>query len=327
VIATRRWLRALLAIVGLAASAPAQAQDISVRGALVDVTVQPDTVKIGAPFTVRIRVRAAKGATVRFPSPPDSADAVEAVDPRFVEEGAGTSSTIDRTAVYRLVAWDIGMRTARFAPVAVTLGGATQEFSVVVPPIVVQTVLPADTTERIPKDVRAPSPEPSGLWRLWFILAVLAIGLAWYFWNHRSHPALVTPQIDAFVTASAAFAALDALALPAAGESARYVIASVDVMRAYLARRFPAALESLTPIELEAALAADGSAVSAPVDRAKLRELLMVDGALRFARGTASVDEAMALGGVARGIVRALQDAYDEQLRIEDRGPQRPKRR
>jgi hypothetical protein len=209
----------------------------------------------------------------------------------------------------------------------VTLGGATQEFGVAVPPVIVQTVLPADTTERIAKDVRAPSPEPSGLWRLWFILLVLAIGLAWYFWKHRARPASVTPQIDAFVTASAAFAALDALALPAAGESARYVIASVDVMRAYLARRFPAALESLTPMELDAALPAAGSAASAPVDRAKLRELLMVDGALRFARGTATVDEAMALGGDARRIVRALQDAYDEQLRIEDRGPQRPKRR
>ena len=311
----------MLAIVVCATAS--RAQDVSARGALVDVTVQPDTVKIGAPFTVRIRVRAAKAATVRFPAPPDSADAVEAVDPRFIEAGVGTSSTIDRTAVYRLVAWDVGARTARFAPVAVTLGGATQEFGVAVPSVIVQTVLPADTTERIPKELRVPSPEPSGLWRLWFILAVLAIGLAWYFWKRRPRPAPVTPQIDAFVTASAAFAALDALALPAAGESARFVIASVDVMRAYLARRFPVALESLTPTELDAALAA----ANAPVDRATLRELLLIDAALRFARGAVSTAEAIGLGNGARGFVRALQDAYEEQLRIDDRGPQRPKRR
>lgn len=322
---TRWWFGTVFACVVCSATSPkpATAQDVSARGALVDVTVQPDTVKIGAPFTVRIRVRAAKAATIRFPAPPDSADAVEAVDPRFLEEGTGTSSTIDRTAVYRLVAWDVGIRTSRFAPVAVTLGGATQEFSVSVPSVIVQTVLPADTTDRIPKDVRAPSPEPSGLWRLWFILSVLAIGLVWYFWKRRTRLAPLTPQVDAFVTASAAFAALAALALPAAGESARFVIASVDVMRAYLARRFPTALESLTPMELDAALAAAG----APVDDVKLRELLLIDAALRFARGTVSVDEAMALGASARGIVRALQNAYDEQLRIEDRGPQRPKRR
>ena len=321
----RWWKGTVFACVVCAASATAtaSAQDVGARGALVDVTVQPDTVTIGAPFTVRIRVRAAKAATIRFPAPPDSADAVEAVDPRFVEEGTGTSSTIDRTAVYRLVAWDVGVRTARFAAVAVTLGGATQEFSVAVPAVIVQTVLPADTTERIPKDVRAPSPEPSGLWRLWFIWSVLAIGLVWYFWKRRTRVAPVTPQIDAFVTASAAFAALDALALPAAGEPARFVIASVDVMRAYLARRFPTALESLTPMELAAALAA----ADAPVDRVKVGELLLIDAALRFARGTVRSDEAIALGGGARGIVRALQEAYDEQLRIEDRGPQRPKRR
>ena len=111
--APRRWLGAMLAIVVCATAS--RAQDVSARGALVDVTVQPDTVKIGAPFTVRIRVRAAKAATVRFPAPPDSADAVEAVDPRFIEAGVGTSSTIDRTAVYRLVAWDVGARCAATA--------------------------------------------------------------------------------------------------------------------------------------------------------------------------------------------------------------------
>ena len=125
------------------------------------------------------------------------------------------------------------------------------------------------------------------------------------------------------MTATAAFAALDALALPEAGESARHVIASVDVMRAYLARRFPTAREALTPGELDAVL----EAVDAPVDRGTLRELLRVDAALRFARGTVTVDEAVAQGAGARRVVQALQTAYEEQLRIDDRGPQRPKRR
>lgn len=324
-ITTRRGRCALAAVVMCAVLAPtlASAQDVSARGALIDIAVHPDTVRIGEPFTVRIRVRAAKAAMIRFPAPPDSADAVEAIDPRFIEEGTGTSSTIDRTAVYRLVTWDVGMRTARFAPVTVMLGGATQEFGVVVPPVFVQTVLPADTTDRSPRDVRAPSPEPSGLWRLWFIFAVLGIGLLWYLWKGRGRRTPDAPQIDAFVTAAAAFAALDALGLPEAGESARHVIASVDVMRAYLARRFPTAREALTPGELDAVL----EAVDAPVDRGTLRELLRVDAALRFARGTVTVDEAVAQGASARRVVQALQTAYEEQLRIDDRGPQRPKRR
>lgn len=321
-IARRRAVVAFV-VLSLLLARPAFAQDVGPRGALVDVSVSPDTVKIGAPFTVRLRVRAAKAATIRFPAPPDSGDAVEAVDPRFIEEGAGTSSTLDRTAVYRLVAWDVGLRAPRFAPVTVSLGGSAQEFTVSVPPVVVQTVLPADTAQRAPKDVRDPSPEPSGLWRLWFLLAVLAIGLAWYFAKRRKPVAKATPQVDAFISASKSFAALDALALPAAGESARCVIASVDIMRAYLARRFPGALASLTPTELDTALAE----ANAPVDRHMLRELLLIDAALRFARGTVSPAEAIALGAGARDIVRKLQDAHEEQLREEDRGPQRPKRR
>jgi hypothetical protein len=319
--AVRRVMGIVFAMIAVVTASPAQ--EIGARGALVDVTVQPDTVAIGAPFTVRIRVRAAKAVAIRFPAPPDSADAIEAIDPRFIIDGAGTSSTIDRTAVYRFVAWDVGSRSARFAPVAITLDGVTQEFGVTVPAVLVQSVLPADTTERIPKDARAPSPEPSGLWRLWFLLAVLALGLAWYFWRRRTRPAVVMPRIDAFAEASAAFAALDALALPAAGEPARFVIASIDVMRAYLARRFPLAFESLTPTELDEALAI----AQAPVDHTTLRELLARDAALRFARGTVSTEEAIAHGATARGVVGALQDAYLEQLRLEDLGPQRPKRR
>jgi hypothetical protein len=94
-------------------------------------------------------------------------------------------------------------------------------------------------------------------------------------------------------------------------------------LRSYLARRFPGAIESLTPTELDDVLAA----VNAPVDRDALRELLLIDAALRFARAGVTADEAGALSSGARAIVRRVQDAYEEQLREEDRGPQRPKRR
>ena len=298
------------------------AQAAPQRTALVSVSVAPETVTVGEPFTVRIRVRAPKFATIRFPSVPDTADAIEAVDPRATED-AGDAEVIDRTAVYRFVAWDVGRHTPRFANVLVGTGGAAQQYPVALTPVTVRSLLPDDTLKRVPKEVRDPVAPPGALWKVLLLSALLAAALAWLWRRRRARRAAAPPpEVDPFVAATASFEALDALALPAAGEAGRHVIASVDLLRGYLARRFPDMRESLTAEEMERAVA--GSDL--PVLPHRLDALLRRESSLRFARAGVSTDEALALGKESQAIVRDIQTAYEARVRALESRPRRGRR-
>lgn len=292
------------------------------RGALVEVRVSPETVTVGSPFIIRIRVRAPKIATVRFPAVPDSGDGIAPIDPRAIEEHAD-SAVIDRTAVYRMVAWDVGSRTPRFGSITVAAAGSEQRYAVAMPPVVVLSLLPADTAARVPRDAREPIPLPSGWWRWALIGTLAAAGLVWYWQRRRRAAALVKPPPEAFESATASFAAIEALGLIDAGEVGRYLIAHVDVARAYLARRFPSAGESATASQLVAALAA----ADFPILPARVGALLDRDAAVRYAGESLGAEDARALGREARAIVGDVQEAYAARLRAEDRGPAPRKRR
>ena len=299
-----------------------RAQAPGPRGALVSVQVQPEVVTVGEPFTVRVRVRAPKIATVRFPPVPDSGDAIEAIDPRAIED-AGDTAVIDRSAVYRLAAWNVGPHTPLFGNVSVTSAGVEQRFPVIVSPILVRSLLPADSALRVPKDARAPMPAPSGTWRYWLLAIVFASGMAWYWWRRRRRRRDAPErEPEAFVAANEAFGALEALALAEAGEPGRHLIAHVDVLRAYVARRFPAAVESLTPRELLAVLAT----ADFPLRPERVGELLERETAVRFAAAPIEPASAIDLSREARAIVNDLQSAYDARLKALDRGPQRARR-
>ena len=300
----------------------AMAQDITARSSLVTVTASAETVTVGQPFFVRIRVRAPKAATIRFPALPDSGDAVEPIDPRTIEQ-ADDAAAVDRTAVYRVAAWDIGPRTPRFASVGVSVGGVEQLFSLRVPSVEVRSVLPADSASRKPKGARAPLAAPSGLWRFWLLLGVLLAGVAWYFWRRPKSVPRPVPAPDAFSAAQAAFGSLEAMALNECGEPSRHVIAHVDVMRSYVARRFPAAPESCTATEFTTAVAP----LNLPVTSERLRTLLQLDESLRFAGAAVAPDDAAFFAREARTVVQGIQSEHEARLRAEDRGPQRPKRR
>ena len=323
VAAARRWAALGLAAACLSAR-DAHPQDAVQRGALVSVSVAPETVTVGEPFSVRIRVRAPKFATIHFPAVPDTADAIEAVDPRAMEE-AGDAEFIDRTAVYRLVAWDVGRHTPHFANVIVGTGGSDQQYPVALPAVTVLSLLPADSAQRLPKDARDPVAPPGALWKLLLLAALLLAGLAWFWWRRRrAHRAAAVPrEAEPFAAATASFQALDALGLAAAGESGRHVIASVDVLRGYLARRFPDMRESLTPQEIERAL----KDADLPVLPERLAALLGRESSVRFARAGVTADEALALGKESRAIVRDIQTAYEARIRAMERGPQRGRRR
>jgi hypothetical protein len=301
----------------------ADAQAKVERAAIVSASVVPETVTVGQPFSVRIRVRAPKFATIHFPAVPDTADAIEAVDPRAMED-AGDDELIDRTAVYRLVAWDVGARTPHFANVIIGEGGADQQYAVTLPAVTVRSLLPADSAQRVPKEARAPLAPPGVLWKFLLLGTLLLVALAWYWWRRRTRRALrAPPALEPFAAAVSSFGALDALGLPAAGESGRHVIASVDVLRGYLARRFPDVRESLTPQEIERVLGES----DLPVLPDRLTSLLQRESSLRFARAGVTADEALTLGRESQAIVRDIQKAYEERIRAMTRGPQRGRRR
>ena len=316
-----RRVRRLLCAALLAGPVTLCAQD-AVSRALVSVAVKPDVVTLGEPFTVRVRVRASKIATIRFPAVPDSADAIEAVDPRAIEDALDPTS-LDRTAVYRLVAWNTGQHTPHLGDVAVTASGIEQRFPVVVPPVLVRSLLPEDSALRVPKAARLPVPAPSGAWRYWLLLGAFGSALTWYWWRRRRARRRGRPvEIEPFVAADKAFRALEALALVDAGEPGRHVIAHVDVLRAYVARRFPTAFESLTTRELITALAT----ADFPLAPERVGALLEHENAVRYAAAPIEPAAASALAKEARAIVRDVQTAYAARLKALDRGPPRARR-
>lgn len=320
---TRVTVHVAAALMAVLAPRMIAAQDVVQRAPLVTVSAEPETVTVGQPFSVRIRVRAPKFATIRFPPVPDTSDAIEAVDPRATQD-AGDDELIDRTAVYRLVAWDVGARTPHFADVTIATGGADQHFAVAVPPVTVRSLLPADSAQRVPKDARAPIAPPGFLWKVVLLAALVVVALAWYLWRRRARRAAETPrEAEPYAAAAASFDALDALELPTAGEAGRHVIASVDVLRGYLARRFPDMRASLTPGEVGRVLEDS----DLPVLPQRLTALLERESSLRFARGAVTPDEALALGGESQAIVRDIQRAYEERVRAMERRPQRGRRR
>ncbi|HEY2848846.1 MAG TPA: hypothetical protein VGI97_03155 [Gemmatimonadaceae bacterium] len=317
--ATMRRVFALLCMCG----GVLRAQNNVDRAAIVSATIVPETVTVGQPFSVRIRVRAPKFATIRFPSVPDTADAVEAIDPRAIED-AGDDELIDRTAVYRLVAWDVGQRKPRFGNVTIEEGGAARPYAVALPAVTVRSLLPPDSAERIPKSARDPIAPPGVLWKFLLLSGVLLLLAAWYWRRRRKlRASRIPPRAEPYAEASSSFAALDALALPAAGEPGRHVIASVDVLRGYLARRFPDIPESLTPHEAGVALAAS----ELPVLPGRVAALLERESSLRFARGGLAPEEAVALGLESRAIVRDINEAIEARARAAARRPQRGRRR
>jgi hypothetical protein len=222
------------------------------------------------------------------------------------------------------VAWDVGARTPHFANVTISEGGADQQYAVTLPAVTVKSLLPADSAKRVPKNARDPMAPASDLWKFLLLGSLLVAALAWYWRRRRKRRAMrARPELEPFAAAVSSFVALDALGLPAAGESGRHVIASVDVLRGYLARRFPDVRESLTPQEVGRVLAES----ELPVLPDRLASLLNRESSLRFARADVTADEALTLGRESQAIVRDIQKAYEERIRAMARRPQRGRRR
>jgi hypothetical protein len=266
--------------------------------------VEPDTVTVGDPFRLTVRIRAPKGASVTFPAGPDSGATVEALDPRQEREGTDSTS-LDVIAAWRLAAWDTGDQPLRMRDVVVNVDGRERRVALTTLSVHVRSVLPADTTQRVPKPQRALF-EFGVPWWYWLLAALAAIGLIglfWWWWRRRRKRKAGEVE-DPFADAESEFERVERLGLVEAGERGRYVALMVEVMRTYLARRIPAAHPSLTTNELLIGVRENNTV---PVNRLAL---VLADADLvKFARRATTAERARELGTEARGIVAAVRAA------------------
>jgi hypothetical protein len=277
------------------------------------VTVSRDTVTIGEPFEVRVRVRAPVGSQIRFPENPDSSSMVQARDPRTISTNDSVRF-IDQTATYRVAAWDIGAQPIVIGNVTVALPSSTQPDQTVAVSgrqVFVRSVLPADSTLRVPKPAR-PIWEPKLFpwWLLALVAAAVAIGLlVWWWIRRRRRPAVVAP-VDPYVRAQREFNRLETMGLVDAGERTRFIALAVEVLRDYMAARYDEASLALTSRELAAAVRR-----RATIPHEQLMRVLHEADLAKFAAFSLTEERARALARDARGIVeqehQASQPAVD----------------
>ncbi|HWH53058.1 MAG TPA: hypothetical protein VN651_16040 [Gemmatimonadaceae bacterium] len=295
-------LRSVLVAVGTvvtggALAATLGAQTIPIKAG---ITVAPDSVRIGDPFRVTVGIRAPRGATIEFPRATDSTSTVQSLDPVVVRT-AGDTTAVEQYADYRVAAWDVGVQRIRLADAIVRYNGADRRVPLSGDSIVVRSLLPADTAQRVPKPPRALFELSVVPWWLWALVAaaVVAIGLLVWWWIRRRRRPPAPIVVDPFQRAESEFQRIEALGLLEAGERGRYVTLIVEVLRDYLAARYvEAAALSLTSTELQHAARA---LPHVPQDR--LTRLLTDADLIKFARRPVSTDRAREIGREARAIV------------------------
>lgn len=283
-----------------AASAGAQQEAAVQRG----VVVQPESVTVGDPFKVVLRVRAPRGTVLEFPEAPDSGGAVEPLDRVSIAPGTDTM-VVEQTATYRLAAWDVGRFALRFADIVARTDAGERRIPVGRDlAVTVVSVLPADSAQRIPKPVR-PVYEFGVPWWLWLLVALAAAllgALFWWWWRRRPSKAATRP--DPFEVAMRDFDHVESLGLVAAGETGHYLALAADVLRTYLSRVVAPAKVSLTTSELAAAIREES-----PVPAPRLVRALHDIDLVKFARQRVPDARARDLGAECRAIVVAVHEA------------------
>ena len=184
----------------LQAIAPRTAQNRQTRLPVqMGYRVSPDTVLIGQPFDLFIKVLAPKGVRFEFPLGPDTTtqNGIRPIELR----GEKIVTMLGDTAValYHLAAWEVGTRPLRFPDVRVTFEGQERRLSLGGASIFVKSVLPADSSLRIPKPARPLIVLPVINWLLWLglLAAAIAAVLLWWVWRrYRNRP---KPPVDPYV--------------------------------------------------------------------------------------------------------------------------------
>lgn len=273
------------------------------------VTLSKDTVTVGEPFEIRVRVRAPADAEIRFPDNPDTSGTVQARDPRTIET-ADSVQSVDETAIYRVAAWDVDSQAVRLDDVVVTWNGAQRSVPLGTIVVFVRSVLPADTTLHVPKPARPLwETRPFPWWLIAAVLAAIALGLLIWWWLKRRRRPPVPVIVDPYARALKELKRIELLGLVHAGERTRFVALLVEVLRDYLAARYPDATLALTSREL---VAAQRQQPAVPLEQLS-RVLHEIDLA-KFAGWALSEDR-------ARNLVREVRAIIEHEHRASQPAP------
>lgn len=247
---TRALLLAALLVPSGAVGAQQRSQDD--QAVRFGVTQSKDTVTVGEPFEIRVRIRAPADAAIRFPENPDTAGTVQGRDPRIIEV-ADTVQSRDETALYHVAAWDVGIQPVRLDDVVVSWSGGERRVPIRGVEVFVRSVLPADSALRVPKPARPLwEAKPFPWWIIAALLAALAAALGVWWWMRRRRRPPVPVVVDPYARALREFNRIEAMGLVDAGERTRFVALVVEVLRDYLAGRHSDASLALTSRELVA---------------------------------------------------------------------------
>jgi hypothetical protein len=269
---------------------------------LLGVRVAPDTVTVGAPFQVLVRIRAPRGSRIEFSLGPDSTGAVQALDTRQIRDSPDTTGA-EATATYRLAAWDVGLRQVLIPDAMVRFPSLTQR-PVPIAPLTVfvrRLVPPKDSARRVPKAARAILLAVEPWWWRWAVAVgalLILVLLLWWLVARSKRRTGPGAKRDPYEEAVRELDRIERLGLIDAGERGRYVALVTQVVRDYLAGRIATASLSLTTMELVEALRADARV---PLER--LQGVLEESDQVKFARARVTAERAVAVASDARQVV------------------------
>ncbi|MDP9206364.1 MAG: hypothetical protein M3P12_13075 [Gemmatimonadota bacterium] len=275
--------------------------------------ISPDTVLIGQPFKLFIKVHAPAGVRFEFPAGPDTATQnglrpIELRGEKLVTMLADTA-----VALYTLVAWDVGVQPLRFPDVRVTLEGQERRPSLATASVFVKSVLPADTALRVPRPARPLIVLPVFNWLLWLLLLAAAIVGVFLWWAWRRYRNRPKAPVDPYAHAQREFARIEQQRLLEEGRYGDYYAAMVDVAREYLAARVPGVRRSDTSSELLRTMQPrDGVEAGLP-------RLLERGDLVKFARADVPVDEARQAGLGLRSVVDHVEARINPESEVAKR--------
>lgn len=276
------------------------------RSLTVSARVTPESPAVGEPITVELRVRAPRGTLVRFPVLPDTGTRIEPLDPRTVSSN-DAAGEVDQTASYRLIAWDTGSVNLQFSDVTLEREGRATRYPVRIGELRIRSLLPRDTSARAPKPARAPLDAPTMPWR-WLVALVVVGLLAWWGWRRWRRRRLEQASFDpgAAVRARQGFAHVRALDLLGAGEAGRHALAHVQVLRRYLAERWPELPASLSASEIEMQLKQGDF----PILPDRLVAAVATSEQVAYAGAALAPDAAERLAAEVAGVVEDLEKVW-----------------
>lgn len=286
--------------------------------------VRPETVTVGDPFTLLVTLEVPAGATVQWAAIADTAAAVGMRAPaRVTSEVLGT--TRRETAEYALTAWNVGTLLLGVPDAAVRTSADVRAVPLRDTRVVVLSVLPGDTSLRVPKPARGLFPRVVPWWELWWPAAAVvgALALLWLTWRRRRRRVAtrIDVPLEVFARAMNDFERLQRMALADLGERGRAVALAVEILRTYLSARCVAAALSETSRELLTAMATDRRV---PLDR--LTSLLADADEIKFAHGEVSVVRARELHDEAVAIVQHVEQSDRDQRQLAEAARQAAER-